>query len=119
MGSFLYPVTLIGPQGEMTLDALVDTGASYTWVPRDVLEGLGMRPSFRRPFVLADGRAIDYDMIEALIRVNGETRTSPVIFGDPGTEPLLGVVTLEIFGLGVDPVNQELISIPGRLKGAR
>src|SRR5207237_6750188 len=42
------------------VQALVDTGATYTWIPRDVLEGLGVVPEEEWPFVLADGREVPY-----------------------------------------------------------
>jgi hypothetical protein len=53
------------------------------------------------------------------VRLGGQVQPSPVIFGDDGSEPLLGVVTLEIFSLAVDPVNQTLIRVPALLKGTR
>ena len=43
----------------------------------------------------------------------------PVIFGEEDSQPLLGAVTLEIFRLGVDPVSQRLIPVPGLLMGKR
>ena len=38
-----------------------------------------------------------------------------VVFGDDGRPTLLGAVTLEGFGLGVDPLGQKLIEVPGLL----
>ena len=98
-----------------TIEALVDTGATYTWVPRDVLERLGVVPEEQRAFVLADGREVEYDVAWVRVRMNGRSQPSLCIFGDPGTEPLLGVFTLEGFGLGVDPVNQRLVPVRGYL----
>lgn len=37
----------------------------------------------------------------------GEAHT-PVVLGQPGDEPLLGVVTLEILGLVLNPLTREL-----------
>ncbi len=44
MGTFFYPITLIGPSGRRkgTVEALVDTGATFTSVPADILEELGV-----------------------------------------------------------------------------
>ena len=39
-----------------------------------------------------------------------------MVFGEAGSEPMLGVVTLEEFLLAVDPVQRRLISVPGLLK---
>ena len=99
------------------LDALVDTGATYTWVPKDVLSRLGHAPEEKWDFILADGRTVLYGVAWVRVRLDGHTQPTPVIFGDEGTEPLLGVVTLEEFRLGVDAVNQRLIHTPGLLKG--
>ncbi len=36
-----------------------------------------------------------------------------VVFGDAGTQFLLGAVSLEEFGLGIDPVARKLVPVPG------
>ena len=92
--------------------------ASYTWLPRNLLEGLGHEPEEDRDFVLADGRRVEYGIATALVRMDGRVKPTQVVFGDEGTEPLLGVITLEEFGLGVDALNERLIPTPGLLKGA-
>lgn len=93
--------------------ALVDTGSTYTWVPRDVLERLSVQPGFRWEFETADGRVIERDVAEAAARMDGQQRTTLVVFGEPGSMPLLGAYTLEAFGLAVDPVNRRLIRVRG------
>jgi clan AA aspartic protease len=120
MGTFRVSIELAGPgSGRVeTLEALVDTGASYTWIPRDVLEKLGVRPDEERVFVLADGREIRYPVAWVRVRIEAGIQPTLVVCGDPGTEPLLGAFTLEGFGLGVDPVNRRLITVPGLLKAA-
>jgi len=121
VGSFRVRIEIGDPQGQRfeALDALVDTGATYTWVPRSTLERLGHKPEREWDFILADGRKVPYGMAWALVRLNGETQPTPVIFGDEGTQPLLRVVTLEEFRLGVNAVNQRLIPTPGLLKRLR
>ena len=120
MGSFRYRVEIGSQQGQAfeALDALVDTGATYTWIPRPVLEKLGIVPAFKRDFLLADGRTIQRDVAQVVARIDGQSLYTLCIFGDEGSEPLLGVVTLEEFGLGVDPVNRRLIPVPGFLTKA-
>ena len=98
------------------LTALVDTGATYTWVPRDVLERLEVTPEEEWPFVLADGREVRYPVAWTLLRIGGPARPTIVVFGPPGVEPILGVFALEGFRLAADPVNRRLISVPGWLK---
>src|SRR5262245_60531599 len=112
MGTFRVSIQVAG----VAIEALVDTGASYSWIPRDVLEGLGVQPDEVRVFVLADGREVRYPMAWVRVRLGERTQPTLVVCGDPGTEPLLGAFTLEGFGLGVDPVNRRLIPVPGLLK---
>jgi len=97
------------------LDALVDTGATYTWVPHDVLDAVGVVPDEERPFLLADGREVRYPVGWAQIRIGGREQPTIGVFGAPGSEPILGVVTLEEFLLAADPVHSELIPVPGLL----
>jgi aspartyl protease family protein len=93
------------------LSAWVDTGAAYTWIPRTVLEDLGIAPTFHRRFRLANGTEIERDCAQANVKVDGSQLITVCVFGDQGSEPLLGAVTLEEMGLGVDPLNQRLVPV--------
>lgn len=118
MGSFRVTVEIGNPRGGRfeSVDALVDTGASYIWLPSSLLSSLGIEAEEERDFILADGRQVQYAIGTALVRLDGRTRPTPVVFGDEDTDPLLGVVTLEEFGLGVDALNERLIPTTGLLK---
>lgn len=120
MSHFWVPIQ-VGPRGgsrSEPLLALVDTGSTYTWIASDVLEALGVEPQLERPFVLADGRVAQYRMGWVQIRLEGSEQPTIVVFAPAGAEPILGVVTLEEFGLAADPVNERLISVPGLAKRA-
>ena len=122
MGSFNVEVEIGNPDGTRfePVEALIDTGAAYTWVPSEtILTRLGVRPTDRRLFELADGRQVTYGFAFAMIRLLGKMQPTPVIFGDEGSDALLGVVTLEEFSLGIDPMKQRLIEVPSNLKGVR
>jgi len=93
------------------LKAWVDTGAAYTWIPRAVLEDLGISPTFRLRFRPANGTEIERDCTQASVKVDGSQLITVCVFGDEGSEPLLGAVTLEEMGLGVDPLNQRLVPV--------
>jgi hypothetical protein len=58
MGSFRVQVEIGDPAGNRfdTIEALVDTRASYTWVSRDLLGRLGVRPEEEWPFVIRRSR---------------------------------------------------------------
>ena len=115
MGTFHHTITVSPKDGlrRLELDALVDTGSTYTMIPATELEALGVTPEWTSVFELADGSRSEYQLAEVQIGINGESRTTICIFGDQGSTPLLGAYTLEGFGLAVDPVNGKLT--PARL----
>ena len=108
-----FRVTIeIGPMDQSRfeqIEALVDTGATYTVVPKDVLERLGITPQFRRRFRIADGRVVELDMAWAVVRVEGQMTYTICVFGEPETDVLLGRVTLQSLGLKVDTLKQRLV----------
>ena len=118
MGTFSQTISIGDPQGEQWLevDALVDTGATYTMVPGSLLQQLGVVPHTSRRFFLADGRAIERQMGRGWVRLDGQVEMTLLVLGDEGV--LLGAYTLEAFGMGVDPVNRRLVPVPGVLMAA-
>ncbi len=108
-----FRVTIeIGPMDQSRfeqIEALVDTGATYTVVPSNVLERLGITPQFRRRFRIADGRVVELDMAWAVVRVEGQMTYTICVFGEPETDVLLGRVTLQSLGLKVDTLKQRLV----------
>ena len=115
MGTFTVNIEIGDAQGIRfeTVSALVDTGASYSWVPRSCLERLGVLPQDRWEFEIAGGQIIDREVAETIVHYDGETRTTIVVFGDEGSSPLLGAYTLEGLRLAADPVNRRLIRVRG------
>lgn len=98
-----------GSSGEQeNVKFLVDSGATYSLLPEPVWKAIGLEPKRRISFTLADGTTVDRSVSEALISLpQGEAHT-PVILGEEGDEALLGIVTLEIFGLVFNPFNRTL-----------
>ena len=97
------------------VEAMVDTGATYTFLPGSMLRELGIAPTRTTNFQLASGEMAQYARGEAVIRINGFAQMTPVVFGDDDAEPLIGVVTLEQLELAVDPVADALIPARPRL----
>ena len=118
MGEFTWPVGVWSADGERveTVDALVDTGASYSMFPRNMLERLGIVRLGKRGFEQADGSVIERDIGRAMLRINDDEDVQRVIFGDDDTEPLIGAGTLQGFLLVVDTASEELVPRTGRLK---
>lgn len=109
MGIIYIDGTVAGPTGEQSaVRFLVDSGATYTVLPHEVWRHLALATKRTVTFTLADGTAIERRVSECHIQLpQGEGHT-PVVLGEPGDEALLGVVTLEILGLVLNPFNRTL-----------
>lgn len=97
-----------GPRRSLP-DTLADTGSEYTWIPRDVLEELGVVAQRKQGFIVADGRRIDRDIGYALVRAAGSEAPDLVVFAEPGDLSLLGAHSLEGMNLKIDPVKKQLV----------
>ena len=118
LGTFTVSLQIGDLAGQRFIDieALVDTGSSDTLLPRDILEGLGIPAVDRFTYSLAGETLVEYDVGEARLRLNGRERTTQVVFGPQGVTPLLGATTLQLFHLGVDPLQEQLAPVRGLLK---
>ena len=106
MGTFSVRLQVGDPSGRHfeTIDAMVDSGGTYT---------VGAHAT--RHFTLADGSRVERRFGRTWIRIDGRADVSPVVFRDEESLPLLGAVTLEILSLGIDPVNRRLIPVDALL----
>ena len=86
----------------------VDSGAIYSVVPAGVLRSLGVQAEQTETFGLADGRSVRRRVGHAVIEIEGREGISKVIFGRPDDASLLGMVTLEMLGLSLDPLQRRL-----------
>ena len=111
MGTFRYQIALGNPSGTEfeVLNALVDTGAVYSFVPSSLLEQLEVEPLETIEFTLSDGSRIKRDIGETQIRAVGRQATTFVVFADEGDNTLLGSYALEGLRLAVDPYSSRLI----------
>lgn len=100
-----------------TVELLVDSGAYLSVVPREILEGLGIRPHSERRLRLADGSVIVRERGTASFKYGERIGGADVIFGNPGDAHILGVIALESLGLGLDPIRRELVDFPTVLYG--
>ena len=113
MGMFKVRVRVTNPSDASRFfedEFWVDTGAVYSFVPEDRLEGIGIDPALSRNVILADGRRENLRFGEARMTVEGlgETLTCPVVFGPKGSLYRLGATALETFGVDADPVGKRL-----------
>lgn len=108
MGLTYIEGSVTGPMGTRSVRFLVDSGASYTLLPYEDWQAIGLKPKREMDFTLADGTVIKRNISECHIALpQGEGHT-PVILGEPEDEALLGTVTLEILGLVLNPFTRTL-----------
>lgn len=109
MGITFVEGTVTGPEGrQCTLSFLVDSGATYSLLPPECWQAIGLKPRREMEFRLADGTPMRRQISECRISLpQGETHT-PVILGAAGDQPLLGVVTLENLGVVFNPFTRSL-----------
>jgi predicted aspartyl protease len=117
MSTFKVQIEFADASGERweTVEAIVATGATYTTLPAPLLRRLGIVPHTRDVFTLADGRHVEHDIGHAWIRVSGRADITLVVFGEAGSEPLLGAYALEGLRLAPDPIGRRLVPVPGLL----
>ena len=114
MGTFTQEIEVSGPSGEeySTIEAKVDTGATYSMLPASFLSRFGVIPEPESmEFTLANGEKQRMQVGNAWFRVNGVVRPSPVVFGPEG-RMLFGATTLQAFGLIADTTNHCLVPAP-------
>ena len=112
MGMFEVKVklaNLVVPGRTEEVSLLVDRGATLSWIPREILQRIGVTAFSRLPFSLADGRRLERDVTAVLMTFDGRKAPVSVAFGEPGEEAVLGATALESMGLLVDPVAQKLV----------
>ena len=89
------------------VEALVDTGATLTVVPRRLARELGLPITGRVSVATASGRMV-LDRTRLWLELEGKGDIMPALLSDTIDKVLIGVTALEILGLQVDPVTGRL-----------
>src|SRR4051812_11981674 len=91
-------------------NVIVDTGAEVTWMPRDVLESLGITPERKELYQLADGRILEREVGYAIVHAGGKATNDDIVFAEATDLILLGARSLEGLNLRVDARRKQLVS---------
>ena len=114
MGTFRTTVGIESPLRRGAIvelpDVIVDTGAEATWIPRHILESMGIPPERTERYRMADGRALERQVGFAIVHAGGKATNDDVVFAEPGDLTLLGARSLEGLNLRVDPRLKQLVS---------
>lgn len=114
MSRFKVNITARNPKREelatQPLEALVDTGSELTWLPADVLKGAGITPRRKRVFATATQQKLEREVGYAILSAEGYETNDEVVFAEAGDMTLLGVRTLEGFGVLVDSIGHRFVA---------
>ena len=111
MGHTTATVRICNPQDRakcIETELIVDTGSTYTWVRKERLEMISVKPTGLKRFGTIEGKTIKREVSETIIECLGESATRIVVFAEKGDAEVMGVDTLEGLGLEVDPVTKQL-----------
>ena len=114
MSAYYLKLVAINPKREEIrsepVRVLVDTGSELSWLPAAVLADTGIQPRRKRTFKLADGRIMERDVGFCILESEGFITNDEIVFALPGDMHLLGVRTLEGFGVMVDSLAHRLVA---------
>lgn len=113
MSVYSAAFTLSGPDPAraLTLDGVIDTGATFTVAPAAALDQIGVSRTEYALFSLADGSVQDLAMGYAMLELQGYAAEVQVVFGSDQRKTLIGITTLEVLRLAVDPVHRRLLPV--------
>lgn len=114
MSLFKVNVTARNPKREelatQPVEALVDTGSELTWLPAEILKRAGITPRRKRVFATATQQKVEREIGYAILSAEGYETNDEVVFAEGGDMTLLGVRTLEGFGVMVDNIGHRFVA---------
>ena len=96
-----------GKKNVTEVEALVDTGATLTTIPKKLADELGLESTGKAIVETGAGR-IELERTHIWIELEGKEEVVPALISDIINKVLLGVTTLEVLGLRVDPLTGKL-----------
>lgn len=89
------------------INALVDTGATLTVIPRRMALALNLRPTGKSIVETGTGR-LEFERTRIWIELEGKNEIVPALISDLIDKVLIGITALEVLGLQVDPLTGKL-----------
>ena len=104
-------MTVSGPFGQYTVEAVVDADATFSSVPTPALIEMGIEPVRVVRVKGGDGQAQFRQLGRALTTVGAQEDVTPVLFGDPGMPAVIGATTLTILLLHWDAIRCQMVAV--------
>lgn len=90
-------------------NVMVDSGSEYNWIPREILDDLGINVVRTQRFETADRRILDREIGFAMLYAAGRATPTIVVFAEPDDMVLLGIFGLEGLNVRIDLARKELV----------
>lgn len=109
MGHIYTDITVRGTKTEKELkNVLIDTGATYTFLPKEILEEIGASTIPGEVEVeLGDGKKVKGKAYGVRVKI-GDSEAPAISLTFEGAKMVIGVETLESAGLKLDPATGNL-----------
>ena len=114
MNAFKVNVVARNPKREelstQPIPALVDSGSELTWLPANILTSVVSRYVESECSPLPRRKKVEREVGYAILSAEGYGTNDEVVFAEPGDLTLLGVRTLEGFGVMVDNIAHRFVA---------
>ena len=121
MAIFRVNLTAINPMDRKKrtkpIPALVDTGSHLSWLPKQALLDAGIVPEGKKNFRTASNQPLERDYGYAILTADKYATVCDVVFAEENDKILLGVRTIEGFGVKVDNINGRFEPVERLLTG--
>ncbi len=98
MAEYTEPYSITGPKGTKSGQGFVDTGATFTVVPKHIADELGLKP-YRPETVDTNNGSVQWGVARANVSVGGKPPRNQDVFISPSENPLaIGAESLSIAG---------------------
>jgi len=109
MGETFVKFKVYGSNGRyVELEAIVDTGATFTKIPESVASELGLQVKYETEVELGDKRIVRRGLALGEVEIENVRRPVLIAIGKEEERAVIGYTTLELLGFKVNPVTGKL-----------
>jgi predicted aspartyl protease len=114
MSKFMVNTTAVNPKEENRctppIEVTVDTGSELSWLPKHSLLDAGITPRGKKRFLTATKEIVERDFGYAILKAEGYATSDDIVFAEEKDMLLLGVRTIEGFGVMVDNIGHRFVA---------
>ena len=117
MGLVSEKIKLVGSKGEVELEALFDTGATYSLIREDIAEGLEillpLKPPIEAKMATEENRLVVEKVVRLDFYIDGHRYSDEfLVVPELRREAIIGVGTMQKWHIVVDALNKRVIIDP-------